>query len=99
MKIIIVGQEPLEVSGDEAKAVMQSIISGAEFIIVGSEYVKASAIMGVRNDDQETLPTSQWGALPEGRMRHFFDDRREAEGDGYRKFREMKKKILGRKLS
>lgn len=93
MKVIIVGQDPLEVSGDEAKAVMQSIVSGAEYIIIGNEYVKASAIMGVRNDEQETLPTSLWGALPEGKMKHFFDDRREPAGDGYKKFQQMKQKL------
>lgn len=94
MKIMVVGQDPLEVTAEEARAVMQSIVRGAEFIIVGNEYVKASAIMGVRNG-QETLPVSQWGALPEGRLEHFFDDRREPKGDGYKKFQEMKNRLLG----
>lgn len=97
MKIMIIGQDPLEVSGNEAKAVMQSIASGAEYIIVDNEYVKSSAIMSIRNSEQETIPVSLWGALPAGRMKNFFDDRREPKGDGYKKFQDMKKKLLTKK--
>lgn len=95
MRVHIVGQEPLEVTIDEGRSIVKSIASGAEFIIIGDEYVKASTIMGIRND-AETIPTSQWGMLPEGRLERFFDDNREPKGDGYKKFQEMKRKLLSK---
>lgn len=95
MNIEIVGQEPLQVSLDEARAVMQSIIGGAEYIIIGDEYVKASVIMGIRNS-RELIETSMWGALPPGKMATFFDDKREPKGEGYKKYQQMKQKLLNK---
>lgn len=94
MKVMIVGQEPLEVTEDEARAIIQSIVTGVEYIIIGSEYVKATAVMGIRKPNDETLPTTAWGMLPEGRLEHFFDDHREPPGAGYEKFKAMKSKLL-----
>jgi len=94
MKIHIINQEPLEVNADQAKSIMKSVTSGAEVVIIGHEMVKASAITGIRISASETIPASQWGALPAGKMEHFFDDKRENPGKGYRKFQEMKSKFL-----
>lgn len=98
MKIEIVNQEPILVSPDEATKVMQSLVSGADFVVIRGEYVKASVITGIRKNTGDIVTKSMWGVLPAGKMKHFFDDNREPAGDGYKKYKEMKAKLLGGKL-
>ena len=95
MKIHIINQEPLEVNEDQARTIMASVAKGAEIVFVGTEMVKSSAIMGIRSDvSGSSIDKAQWGALPSGQMAHFFYERREPQGDGYAKFRDMKAKLL-----
>lgn len=96
MKVYIVNQEPLEVTSDQARKLVESIASGTEVVVIGDEMVKSSAVMGVRNDAGEIVPKIAWGQLPEGRMRHFYDERRETLGEGYAKFKAMKERLLSR---
>jgi len=97
MKVTIINQDPIIVSPHDAKQLMQSIASGAEIVIVNGEMVKSSAIMGIRNDRTgESLPPALWGALPAGAMQNFYDERREPTGDGYKKFQELKSRLLSR---
>lgn len=97
MIVNIINQEPLEVDAQAARKIVEALTAGAEYIIVGGEYVKASAITGVRNTEtNETIPKLQCGALLPGRLANFFDDRREGPGEGYAKFQAMKKKLMER---
>jgi len=97
MKIIIINQEPLDVTQDQATQIVKSIASGAEVVIVNGEMVKSSAIMGVRHGESgKTLPVSLWGQLPAGEMKNFFDERREPAGPGYEKFKEMRSKLFAK---
>lgn len=96
MKVIVINQEPLTVTPDQAKQIIQMIMNGSEMVVINGEMVKSSAIMGIRNsDNSKTLEKAQWGALPEGAMKHFYDDRREPNGDGYEKFKALKSKLMG----
>lgn len=97
MKIMVINQEPLTVTEDQGRKLMQQIANGAEMIVIGSEMVKTSAIMGIRNDESgETISRLQWGMLPEGTLDHFFDERRETPGKGYEKFATLKDKLFNK---
>lgn len=97
MKVFIINQPPLDVTREEAKKIVESIAAGADFITIHGEYITASAIAGVRSDDsQETIPASLWGLLPAGRMKHFFDDRRENPGEGRKRYEDAKKRIFSK---
>ena len=96
MKIFIVNQEPLTVTSKQGRQIMEQVVKKAEFVVVNGEMIRTSAIMSARNDEGAESPKSDWGALPAGRMKHFFDDRREAKGDGYAKYQAMKRKLLDR---
>lgn len=97
MKVMVINQEPLIVTEEQGKKLLQQVANGAEMVVIGNEMVKTSAIMGIRNDASgETIPKLHWGALPAGRLEHFFDERREPLGQGYEKFKAMRNKIFGR---
>lgn len=93
MKLIIINQDPIEITDEQARSIVDAVTGGAEVVIVNGEMVRTSAIMGVRNSG-ETLPASQWGALPAGTMRSFYDDRREPKSDGYKKYQAMRRKLF-----
>lgn len=97
MKIYIINQPEIEVTQDEAQKIMRALASGVDFVTINGEYVTASSISGIRKDSTgETLPVSLWGALPAGQMKSFFDERREPAGSGYKKFQDMKRRMLSR---
>lgn len=93
MKIIAIDQDPLEVSGEEAQAIMTSLELGVKYVIVRNEYIKASVIIGIRNDENDYMPRSAWGSLPAGQMQHFFDDKRDEHGKGWERFQSMRRKL------
>lgn len=95
MKVIIINQDPLIVTPDQAKQIMKSVAGGTDVVIINGEMIKSSAIMGIRNDESgERIPVNLWGALPAGKMAKFYDDRRDNFGPGYAKYQAMKAKLL-----
>lgn len=94
MKIFVINQPEIPVTDKEAQDVIRMIDSGVDYIKIKGEYVPVSSISGIRNDLGKTITSSMWGALPAGKMKSFFDERREPKGDGYNKFQEMKRKLL-----
>ena len=97
MKVIVINQEPLEVTPEQASKIMNDVALGAERVIIRGEMVKASVIVGIRNDvSGDSINKALWGQLPAGRMKHFYDERREQPGEGYKKFLAMKSRILAK---
>lgn len=95
MKIHVINQEPLEVTYDQAKKIMDSIAKGAEIVFVGAEMVRSSAIAGVRNDTTgEITPPALWGSLSPEKLHAMREERREENGTGYERFQQMKNKLM-----
>lgn len=97
MKVHIINQEPLDMDGEDARKIIDALKSGVEYVIVNGEYVKSSAIMGIRNSETDEYHLKlAWGMLPEGTLTNFYDERREIPGQGYKKFKAMKARLLSR---
>lgn len=93
MKICIINQEPIELTKDQAEAAIEALRQGAQYLTINGEYVKSSAITGVRNDEDDFMPKHRWGQLPAGHMQHFLEDNREAPSKGYEKYKKMRKEL------
>mgnify|MGYP003534406274 CR=1 FL=1 len=99
MRLVIINQDPIQVTNDQARQIGETILSGAESIFVNGEMVKTSAIMGIRKDNQ---PDSQattnwlWGKTPQHLIDEMSKENREQHGDGYKKFQELKSRLLSR---
>lgn len=97
MKVMIIGQDPLEVTTEQGHKLIQSIVSGAEYVIVDGEYVKASSITGVRKD-KEDIPKQYWGSLPAGKIENILRGGEPAStnSEGYKKFQSIRRKLANR---
>lgn len=93
MKIIVINQEPIIVTLDQGRELVQQIANGAEMILVGNEMIKASAITGIRNDENDFMPKRNWGQLASGQMQHFLADNREKASKGYAKYKQMRQEL------
>lgn len=93
MKIMVINQEPIIVTLDQGKELVQQIANGAEMILVGNEMIKASAITGIRNDENDFMPKRNWGQLASGQMQHFLADNREKASKGYEKYKRMRQEL------
>lgn len=93
MKICIINQEAIEVTKEQAGAAIEALKLGAEYLTINGEYIKANAITGVRNDENDFMPKRQWGQLASGQMQHFLADNREKASKGYAKYKQMRQEL------
>lgn len=99
MKVIIINQEPIDVTEEQAQKLMQSVVSGVEVVIVNGEMVKTSTIMGIRKNnepDSQARPKLMWGELLALDKSMFTNNRREDAGPGYDRYLKAKQRLLGR---
>ncbi|MFI8696728.1 hypothetical protein [Dietzia maris] len=88
MIVNIVGQEAISVTEEQGIKIVQSIVNGAEFVIIGANYIKTTAILSVVGaDGREATHRS----LAAG---EFNPDRREARGEGFERFQALREELL-----
>lgn len=94
MKVIVINQDPISVTEEQGIKLMKSMAAGVEVLIIDGEMIKASAIMGIRKDndpDYLAQPLLMWG---ESSIKTERRENREPAGPGYEKYLLAKQKLL-----
>lgn len=95
MKLYIINQEPIDITPEEANTVIASLQKGVEYLVIRGEYIRSSAVTGVRNDKNSRIDyTKMWGMLPIGELENIYAEKREPSGRGYEKYLKKRGELL-----